>query len=251
MSNLCFNRITLTANTPEQKSELNKVLGYLDNTSDGKDGLFNQIIPVSYESDRTWKWGTQSDVFINDAETDVELNGIKKVDNQYHFEGGEVSVKLWFDTESSSCFRVLEELHNRGLDVYAEFEEETRYFWWTWKNGVRKDILWNEATIEDITYFEIKDNKLTADLFVDFVGDKGLIEQERVISLSGVEIEKDESLGDSGIELSEFAFLKDSILNVVESAINNEAKELGIELTWEDNYYYRLQDELESAYNRS
>ena len=121
----------------------------------------------------------------------------------------------------------------------------------SWKNGVRENVSWSDATIENIPYFEIKDNKLTAELLVDFHSDASLIAEERVISISGAEIERDESLGDSGIELSEFAFLKSSILTVVESAINNQAIELGIKLDWEDNFYYGLQDALETAYDRS
>ena len=239
MPNFCSNRITLTANTPKQKSELNKVLGYLDNTADDKNGFFNQILPVEVPSDRVNVWGTRTDISIEDWDFDLELVGIEKDEdtNEYQFEDGEVSVLLNFLTAWHPCIPVVEELHKRGLDVSAEFEGEDREFLIRWERGVGWHVSWAEATVLEIPYFKFEDNKLTAELVVEFVGDEGSI-ADREISISAVEI-------------SEPEYIRYSILEVVEDAINKEANELDIDLDWDDKYYADLQEDLREAYNRS
>lgn len=237
MPNWCYSHIELTANTAEQKTEMNKVLGYLDNTAGLKNGLFNQILPVDDASDRVNVWGTRTDIDIDDCDTEVELFGITKNSDNYHFEDGEVSIQLHFVTAWSPCIRVVEELHNRGLDVYAEFEEEGREFWFSWKNGIEEDISWADATIENIPYFELKDNKLTANLVVGFSANASFYE-ECEIAISGVEIKESE-------------YLMNAIFEVVEDSIDNEANKLDIVLDWEDNYASRMQWEVENAYDRS
>ena len=239
MPNWCYSHIELTANTPEQKSELNKILGFLDNTAGFNDGLFNQILPVDDATDRVDVWGTRSDIGIDDCDVDLELFGIEKDEDkkEYQFEDGEVSIELHFNTAWSPCIRVIEELHNKGLDVWAEFEEEGREFWFSWKNGIEEDISWSDATIENIPYFELKDNKLTAELVVGFSANASFYER-REISITDVEIK-------------DTKYLMNAIFEVIEDAIDNVANELDIVLDWEDNYASRMQWEVENAYDRS
>lgn len=113
MSDSCHSQITLTAKTPEQKSELNTLLGYLINTANGDKGFFDQIIPWDGipDSKGSTKWGTQTDITLNDCKPEFSLS-----------EDGKSTLSLTFNTYLGPCALIVDELRSWDLGVYAEFE---------------------------------------------------------------------------------------------------------------------------------